>query len=251
MWPPPDFYLEVEELRTVAPFQVTRRLQVWADGTVLYKKADEQLPLAAGGAALAVFSDVCAYQLLPEVTRLLARKLSRRGVLQLDDELGDHLGDEGTALRLRYHGFGKQKNVQASGQIHGTLVYVLRTINAYMPAGEEFTMPGMTGDKEPSTLRGVPSPWHDRRSALAFHQELLRRFSADRTLQLDAFALACRLGERAIAELLLQELKRGKVEDAGASPQKVAALPQFTDELLRPLLPPAPVPQSPSDGPGK
>jgi hypothetical protein len=237
-WPPPDFYLEVEELRTApAPFQVARRVQVWADGTVLYKKAPDRLLMADGKIALAVFSDACAYKLLPETTRLLARKVWRRGVLELDDDQGDHRGDAGAALHLRYRGHGINKTVYASGQIHGTLVRVLRTINAYLPPGEEFALPGMAGDKEPSTLRGVPAPFADLAGAFSLHQELLQRFGTDRTLMLDAFALACRAGDRIAATDLLGRFRSAKVDASGVPPPELAQLPAVTDELLSPLLP--------------
>lgn len=239
VWPPGDFYLEVESSRhTQQVSETLQKYQVWSDGFALYRESDESLRDAAGDVSLAVFRRLCAWRMLPESTRGLARKLHRRGVLDLQSIQGDERQPgEGRALSLRYQAFGRSKNVIARGQIHGPMVRVLHVVNSYLPEGVEFDMPGMVGDREPRRLTNVPPPTEDLEGSLEFHRELLERFPEDTELTLDAFALACRAGQRDVAEELLArylELTEPQRRQGEMFPEAGEAL---TAERLRRLLP--------------
>lgn len=239
VWPPDDFHLEVESGRyTQQASQVLQRFQVWSDGLALYREADDSVRDPAGEVSLPVFRRICAWRMLPESTRSLARKLYRRGVLDLHSIQGDQRQRaEGLALVLRYRAFGRGKNVVARGQIHGPMVRVLHVVNSYLPEGVEFDLPGMVGDREPQRLTDVPPPTDDLEGSLELHRELLERFSEDPELTLDAFALACRAGRRDVAEQLMTrylELTEPARRQGEMFPEGGEGL---TAERLRRLLP--------------
>lgn len=202
-WPPADFRLVVEELSGGSSAMVVRRFAVHADGICVYALAPQTISADEAGVELPLFRSVCAYRLREENTRLLARKLDQRRILQIEGVQGDQRDVEGTALRISYRAFGNERLIVASGQIHGPLVRVLHAINAYLPAGHTFELRGMLGEPDESNLSGVPQPVDDLVGALECHQRLLELRGRDPDVVLAAFALACRLRERRLAEGLL------------------------------------------------
>jgi hypothetical protein len=237
-WPPPDFRLVVEELGEGGTGSfVTRRFAVSADGVCVYEKSPAPLVDPVSRTAVPVFRSLCAYRLRTEATRLLARKLHRRGVLDLDERQGDQRATEGRSLRMSYTAFGEERVVVASGQVHGSFVRVLHVINAYLPPGESFELSGMVGDPEPANLTGVPSPVDGVVGAMAFHERLLEQHPENRDLLLDTFALACAAGERAKAERLLARwVESSSVTATAAAP--FSDPPRLLPEMLQRMLPP-------------
>jgi hypothetical protein len=233
IWPPPDFYIEVQEVR-MADAQIKRRLQIWEDGTVLYGKATDMLHEPKSGLTLPVFRTVCAYRLLPETIRLLSRKVYKRGIQELDVKQGQPSAGS-VSILLVYHGMGHDLRIVASGQIHGAMVRVVRAINSYMPPNEEFLLSGMAGDREPSTLRGVPEPVDNITGALTCYRELAERFPEDAGLALDTFSLACAAGDRVTAATMLvryRELNAVTAKPA-PSPEEPSRLdPAVLERLL-------------------
>lgn len=215
LWPPNDFELVVEEFITEASgLRVARSFLVAADGTALYRIAPRALIDPAGEFVLPVYRVVSCYRLVPETTRLLSRKLETEGFTRLDPVQGDQRVTGGTSYRVSSRGFGVTTTVAASGMIHGDLVRVMREINTFLPPGEQFAPPGLNGEHLPSRLRGVPAPRDDLPGALEF----MRGFAAERPQQpelwLDAYALACRAGERELALQLLDAWERARGEPA-------------------------------------
>ena len=236
-WPPPDFYFEIEEVespgadRAEAALQARRRLRVWSDGTLLLQKAAGTVRSADGSLALPVFDTTCAYRLLPETTRLLSRKMWKRGAHDLQQETVE----ADVRLRFAYRGMGHDLRVAAGPQVHGNLARVLRVVNAFLPANEEFAFPGMPGDREPSILTGVPEPQRVIGGALGCLRELLQQFPGDRLLLLDAFVLACKVGDGAGARQLLAAWA-ALPRTTGLADAPFMA-PPLTVEQLRELLP--------------
>ena len=237
-WPPPDFRLVVEELgESGAGVVVTRRFGVTADGVCIFGCSSQPLVDPVSRTAVPVFSTLCAYRLREECTRLLARKLHRRGVLELEPVQGDQRETHGVSLRLLYRAFGNERVVVASGQIHGSLVRVLHVVNAYLPPGEVFSLEGMAGDPEPSNLTGVPQLVEGVAGALHWHEERLGERPEDPELMLDTFALACSAGERAKADRLLQRWTT-LVSVRATSDAPFSDPPRLLPEMLQRMLPP-------------
>lgn len=220
-WPPADFYLEVEAVRSgtdVAPRW--QRLQAWADGTVLFRVADEALADPDNGLVTPVYATACAYVLHPDAIRLLARKAARRCGLQSDARplLPAQIGDPPavTAERLREwdqvrflcRAQMKERVGSITEQTFASIAGVLQVVNQYVPPGGEFALAGMTLDPGDNVLLDVPQPRHDAAGALDCHRQLLERFPGDLDLVRDAFALACRLGDGAAARELLGRYRR-------------------------------------------
>ncbi|MGE3174326.1 MAG: hypothetical protein AB7O97_16980 [Planctomycetota bacterium] len=215
----------------------TRRFEVDSSGVCVYSKSDAPLVDPVSQTAVPVFRTVCAYRLRPEATRLLARKMHRRGILGLDSQQGDQRGSDGKSLRLEYEAFGQRQVVIASGQVHGSFVRILHVVNAYLPPGEGFELEGMMGDPVPSNLTGVPAPSEGVRGALAFHEGLLEQHPHRPDLLLHTFALAVAAGKRAEAESLLHRwVEASGIQATVSTP--FSDPPRLLPEMLERMLPP-------------
>lgn len=209
-WPPPDFRLDVEVYRAPRDrAMVSRRLQVWPDGFSLYRLGGEPLHDTESGLILQVYQSVSAYQMRPEAVRFLSRKVWRRseGIGRLDPgEVPP--GELEERLRFQCRAFGATRSAVALGRAYGGLVGVIEAVNQYVPVGEEFRLPGVTVVAGENVLMEVPRPRSDLAGSLSFHLQLVERFPGDAALVRDAFALACRLGDRSRAEDLLARYRR-------------------------------------------
>jgi hypothetical protein len=249
IWPPPDFGCEVEEvaLREGVP-QVVRRFRVENDGICVYGTAATSRVDATSGAALPVFDRLVVYRLVPECVRAFARRIDRLGVLTLDNVQGERGVASDTGLVLRWRAFGNQKTIVARGRVFGAMAEILAIVTSHLPDDERFALPGFAERQVVSVLRGVPAPLTDARLALAAHEELLAERPDDRAWLLDAFALACAVGERAAAEDLLRRWSALEAAQAASGPGAAqgsaagsgasASAGGLTADLLRRLLPP-------------
>lgn len=238
-WPPTDFSLVVEEHQVElrdggARSFVRRRFRVWSDGTAVYGKASDAVEDPVTGATLPVFSSLAAWRMLPDSTRALARKLHLKGVLSLAafEGTGGATPPGASGLRLQYRAFGNDKVVAMAGQVGGNAARVLQVINAHLPAGEGFTLPGVPGDHLPCVE--VPAPAEDLGGACGWHQEWLRD-REDPALCLDLFALACRARQRDVA---VQAIGRWQRAQAASLVGPATATPGLlTRDVLERMLP--------------
>jgi hypothetical protein len=239
IWPPADFEVAVEEVRVDNGMaSVVRRFRARADGIVSYGTSARAVVDAATGTALPVFERLSVYELVPTSIRALARRIERCGILDLDRVQGERGVVEGPSLVVVWQAFGRRKVITARGRVHGAMAEVLAIVRAHLPDGETFGLPGLAERPVLSVLRGVPAPRSDAVGALESHHELLARRPQDRTLLLDAFALACDLGRRSAAEELLTqwlELTAGERREQEMFPE---GEPRLTAALLERLLPP-------------
>ena len=114
---------------------------------------------------------------------------------------------------------------------------LLGTKLQHLPPGEAFDSE-MNRPVVP-VLRGVPEPVTDAEGALKALRAQLEARPEDDVLLLDAFALACRLGERELASELLQRwqvVAQAEVGESGFATDPGSA-PQRRAELFRRLLP--------------
>ncbi len=237
VWPPQDFVLEVEWSSGGPPAQAqTKRFTVDASGVCVYSKSASPVIDPVSRAALPVFETMCAYRMRLECTRLLARKLHLRGIATLEPQQGAVDDVDAPAIRLRHGAFGPPRIYTAVGQAHGTFVRVLHVVNSFLPSSESFWLPGMAGDSEPEHLADVPAPLAGAGAALAWHEERLA-LVGDRTGPLlEAFALACRVGDRARSEQLLSRWE-ASVYVAASQTAPFGDGPRLQPEMLRRMLP--------------
>ena len=209
IWPPEDFEVLVEEVQIEAGVpRTTRQLRVFADGLVVYGCAARSRVDPVSGTALPVFDRLTAYELVPTCVRALARRLDRLGVTRIDTVQGERGVALTTSVQLTWQAFGARRRIRAAGRVAGPMAEILAVLQAHMPPGESFGLPGLAERPVTYSLRGVPTPLLDGEAALAAYRELLRRTPQDEGFLLHAFALACDLGDRAAATGLLEEWTR-------------------------------------------
>lgn len=215
IWPPEDFSLVVDEVRQDGDvMHVLRRVRFDDRGVVLYGTSTSPLVEEASGASLPVFDRLCIYQLEPTSVRALARSLER---LEIADWVPpDRAGDGPLGLSIAWRGFGRQNTLVAAGAPRGRLAEILALVASYLPAGEAFDA-ALSRPVVP-VLRGVPAPRQDAVGALGALRDQLSARPRDREMLLSAYALACRVGDRAGAERLLSRwVAAGREDGAGGS----------------------------------
>jgi len=237
VWPPPNFSLVVDELRSGADgMHVVRRLHVDADGIVVYGTSSQPLVDGETGASLPVLDRMTVYRLEPKSVRALARKLDRYGIGELVVPV-PAAGAAGPGLSLTWQAFAQKRVLTSSGRLRGGMGEIMALIAAHLPPGEAFDSQ-MNRPVKP-VLRGVPEPVTDAGGALAALREQLERRPDDKVLLLDAFALACRTGDRPLAAELLQRWQAAAQAEVGESgfATDADASPRRRAEVLRRMLP--------------
>ena len=225
VWPPKNFRLVVEEVQREGSLaHVIRRLQVVADGTVIYGTSSKPLVDKAAGVSWPVFDRLSIYRLEPKCVRALARRIDRLGISDFvvpASAVGQTTGvgqGVGPGLTLQWQAFGSQRIVPSSGRLRGPMAEIMAVVASHLPPGEAF-------DTEMSrpivpVLRGVPEPQTGVSEALVAFNERIDEDPEDGSLVLAAYALACAAGERRHAEVLLerwQQLERSKPRSPGFS----------------------------------
>ncbi len=238
-WPPPDFELVVEEVAIEAGVANTvRQLRVLGDGVVVYGCASRSCRDPGSGTTLPVFDRLAVYRLVPTSVRALARRLDRLGVTRIDTVQGERGVSVATSLQLTWRAFGEQRRIRAAGRVAGPMAEILAVVQAHMPEGEAFGLPGLAERPVTYTLRGVPVPQTDPAGALAACRELLQASPEDEVLLLQAFALACDLGDRSVAATLLDQWS--EVTEAMRRAQELFPEAEgLTPAILTAMLPPA------------
>lgn len=237
IWPPADFLLVVEQVRIVgAKADVVKRFTVRADGLVVYATSSTSLE-GGVGVRLPVFERVAAYQMVPECTRALARRIERCGVLDLDGTQGERGAGQELAVALNWRAFGRSKVITARGPVHGAFAEILAVVGAHLPAGEGFGLPGVAERGVAAVLHDVPTPKSDPVGSLVLHRTLLEQRPSDRALLLDTFALACQLGERELAESLLRQWTAATTDERREQELFPDGEQRLTPDLLERLLP--------------
>lgn len=237
VWPPANFSLVVDETSSAnARLDVVRRLYVDASGVVVYGTSSEPLVDAQTGASLPVFDRLCIYRLEPKSVRALARKIDRLGIGELLIEAPAE-GGEGAGLAIAWRAFDEQRLLTTVGRVRGDVAEILGVVAAHLPPGEAFD----TQLKRPvvPVLRGVPEPGAGAAAALEAYREQLDERPEDPVLLLDAFALACRRGDREGAEQLLGRWREAALAQGGDSAFATdpGAAPRARAEIYARMLP--------------
>lgn len=240
MWPPSNFELRVEEVRVDGDgARVMRRFRALANGVVSYATSSESIVDPETKTRLPVFDRLCAYRLVPQSVRALARRIHRAGVLELETRQGERGRPSDTWLVLSFCAMDRSTTITAQGRVHGSMADILSIVMAHMPEGESFELPGVAERPVVPVLRGVPQPPRSAPLALEGHAQLLREVPRDRTFLEDAFALACRLDRRAEAEELLGAWTAVTADERRRQDLFPEGEVHLTPEVLQRLLPAA------------
>lgn len=203
IWPPVDFELVVEERDSTAADGGMRQFRAYADGTVTYATAAAAVTDAETGTTLPLFDRLAVYRLVPTSIRALARRIHDCGILELDTVQGERNVLDGPRVTLTWRAFGQERVITARGRVHGAMADVLAIVAAHLPEGERLQLQEASGRPVVPVLRGVPTPRRDAAGALRAYLDLLADRPAEQELLLDAYALACALPRRSVAEELL------------------------------------------------
>lgn len=188
IWPPDDFYLEVRGVWTDARGSHQRQqLQVWADGLVVYRQANSDLPDCP--IAIPLFTEVSAYRLDPASIRILSRKLQLRRLYDLDEIRVDNPVIDGEHAVIIWQVRGQQGRISSMSPT-SNLDPVLNLINSYLPEGRAIGYSDLAGSPEDREVMQVPSPVDSLSGSLSFHREFADAHLESEELQLHTFALA-------------------------------------------------------------
>lgn len=238
LWPPADFELVVEERERVGgSFVQARRFRVGADHVASFATASTALCDAATTTELPVYARLAVYQLEPSGARLLARKIARCGVADLDPVQGEQDGSDGVELELRWRAFEQEVALTARGRVHGAMAEILAIVDAHLPAGEHLRLAGVAERAVSTMVSGAPEPRLDAEAAFDVLHKLSLVRAADDGLVLEAFALACHLRHREDAHRLAARWERLQLERGLRRRQFPDELPRLTEAVLRRLVP--------------
>lgn len=225
IWPPADFHVVVEERAAAGGH---RRVEVAADGVLVYATGATALRAADGAFELPAFERLSVCQLVPECTRSLARRLDRLGIRSVSEPWP---GAAPPTLQLRWRAFGAECFVAVAEVRDPTLTAILRELDGYLPAGEPILGGVAIVRPQDAVLSGMPAPVVDQRAAIAFWRGRAGREPDDDRPTLLAFAVACVASERALALELLQAW-RAIVARRVAGGRTLSALPAVSDAAL-------------------
>ena len=237
-WPPADFHVVVEE-RSPSGFDGQRRVEVAADGVLVYATAATVLRAPDGAFALPAYDRLSVCRLVPECTRALSRKLDQLGIRSLRQRSAEGGGAALPALLLRWRGFAAEVAVETMGTPDSAVAAVLRELDRYLPPGEPVLGGAARVAAADAVLSGVPAPIVDPQQAAAFWRSRTGAEADDDRPTLLAFAVACAGRDRPLAEALLQQW-RDLAARRLATGRAASAEPAVTAEGLQQLLPPAP-----------
>ncbi len=239
LWPPADFVLAVDELREQdGGFRVMRRCRVRADGLVVCGTVTGVAAGAEGGLSLPVLGRLALYRLEPACVRGLARRIERCRVMEIEPVSGDAADPAGRQARVCWQAFGRFRELQAFGRVHGALADLLAIVGAHLPEGEGFELPGVAERGQMPVVVGAPVPLADALAAFEALRGQAVRSPEDAALQLDAFALACHLRLRAEAEQLLAAWGAATAAVRAERALFPEGEAELTPERLAALLPP-------------
>ncbi|MCK5945189.1 MAG: hypothetical protein KAI24_24585 [Planctomycetes bacterium] len=238
VWPPANFRLVVDELKARDDgLRVVRRLHVDASGVVVYGTSARPLVDPETGASLPVFDRLSVYRLEPKSVRALARKLDRYGIGDLVVPMPASGLGEGPGLVLTWQAFAQRRVLTSTGRLRGRIGEIMALVAAHLPPGEQFESE-MSRSVVP-VLRGAPEPVVDVAGALTALREQLEQRPEDTVLLLEAFALACRADDRALAVELLERWLQVAEAEFGTSgfATDPDAAPRRRAEAMRRMLP--------------
>lgn len=242
VWPPKNFRLVVDEVqREGRSAHVIRRLQVVADGTVIYGTSSKPLVDPVTHASWPVFDRLSIYRLEPKCVRALARRIDRLGINDFVVPASAVAGgsDDSPGLTLSWQAFGSQRVVPSAGRLRGPMAEIMAVVASHLPPGEAFATP-MSRPIVP-VLRSVPAPAEGAAGALRALNDRIEEDPEDASLVLAAYALACSAGERRNAEMLLerwQQLERARPRAPGFADRGAVDVDARV-RSLRVFLPPA------------
>jgi len=223
---------------------VLRQLRVDDLGFVVYGTSARPLVDATSGVSLPVFDRLAVYRLEPTSIRSLARSLERLEIAEWVPPARAGQGPVGQSIA--WTAFGRSNVLVSAGRPRGRFAEVLSQVAAYLPPGETLAAP-LSRPVVP-VLRGVPEPREDAEGALAALRALLVERPEDPVLLLNAFALACRLGYRSVAEPLLERWGVAAADASSAFGDDPGAPRGREVTTLRRLLPRQPEAASPAVG---
>ena len=239
LWPPADFSIEVRVGAVEAgEIQDLMRFRVFADGLAVWREARDSVGgVEVGSAPFPVFRTVAAYRLSPQSLRMLSRSLDAAGISRVGPAAGDERDPGAPVLGVHYRGFGHDRLAFATGVLEpgSDLRRLVEVLHDYLPVGRRLVAMDL-GDRQsrPALLR-VPEPVDDAGAALAFHQELCRRYPEDIELSVDTFALAVEMGNAELAAELADSVARSVAEagvQAPDNPVFATETPKLGEQLL-------------------
>ena len=244
IWPPADFRIEYEErAERDGRFVPVRRFTVDAQGLAIYATAtsvvvDPQPAADGAGAALAlpVYGRVCAYQLVPECTRALARKLSRLGIGTLDSGAADRRDGAAPAARLRWRAFADSRTIDIATDVEWALGEIVHLLAAHLPPGEQALVGCDPARKIEPVLQAVPAPTIAA-DAIDFWRQRAVAEPDDDALWAAAFACAVQAGGGS-GDLTSGRLANDVLQSWRASRQGRPLAPPWSDEALQRMVPP-------------
>lgn len=243
LWPPADFRVEYEEFAAregrVVP---VRRFTIDAAGLAVYATAtgvvvDPQPGPdgASSSLALPVYRRVCAYQLVPECTRALARKLNRLGIGSLESG-ADRRDGASPGARLGWRAFADARTIEVATDVEWALGEILHLLAAHLPPGEPALVGCDPARKVEAVLQDVPAPAIDGDASGFWRQRAFAEADDD---ALWAAAFACAVadgmgdGQTTSGRLASDVLQSWRAARQG----RLLAAP-WTDEALQRMVPP-------------
>lgn len=247
IWPPADFRIEYEELAERAGRVVAvRRFAVDASGLAVYATMTqvvvepelEPTPAANPRAPLAlpVYGRLCAYQLVPECTRALARKLQRLGIGTLDLGPADRRDGTAPGARLRWRSFADARELGVATDVEWALGEILHVLAAHLPPGEPPLVGCDPARKVEPVVQDVPPPTVDADAHTFWRQRALAAPDND-ALWAAAFAAAVAAGA-GDGDITSGRLAKDVLQGWRAARQGRPLAPPWSDEALQRMVPP-------------
>ena len=248
VWPPPDFELTVEEMVVEGEkVQLLRRFSIDAEGLAVYATASRSREVPDTNIQLPVFDRLAVYRLVPTCVRGLARRLERLGIREIDAV--PEAAGTGPGVVIVWRAFDQERVLTAQGRLRGQIADMLAVVAAHLPPGESFALP-LERPVVP-VLHGAPVPVLDPAGALEALTLVHDERGADSRTMLDAFTLACELGDRDAATRWLERWSAATAADRAPASAFPDGAPRLRPEQLVRALPDEPraLQDEPSEAP--